>query len=270
MSRYILYITLVWTISIFLAPLTLEPHTTEDLDARANWIDYEDKWWEMAKTNPYAAFIYLLGDLNCHQRSSRSLYLNDNQLPVCARDVGISLGAVAGACILFFVIRTPSMFLTFLSPLPGKMRKTLLKYLPPWLAAILVAIPFLLPTGFDGFYQLLTPYESTNPIRLISGFFLGVVLAWAFGSAFLSVTVPFPPDYDLIPEAAPYRPNGKQQPDARQNEVGKSTVNIHIQDSIINKSSIFIDGKKEGLAEEGKDPPEFADGQPSQERNGEG
>ena len=192
-ARYILYITVFWAVSIFLAPLSLEPHTVEDLDANANWVDYGDEWVDMARYNPYAAGVYLFGDFNCHQKASRSQTVHGNQLPVCARDVGIALGAVAGTIILFFVIRTPFMFLTFLSVVPEKVRTPLLKRLPPWLAAGLIALPLLLPTGIDGFYQLLTSYESTNDVRLVTGFFLGMLLAWGFGTAFMSITVPLPP-----------------------------------------------------------------------------
>ncbi len=206
--RYILYITVFWTISLFLVPLSLAPHTVEDLDANANWVDYGDKWWEMAKYNPYAAAIYLFGDLNCHQISSRSLYFHDNQLPVCARDTGMSFGAVLGVLFLFFVIRTPFMFLTFLSLVPNRIRRSLLKHFPPPIASAIVALPFLLPAGSDGFYQLLTSYESTNAMRLITGFFLGIILAWGFGSAFLSITVPLPPHYPQAPPPVP----GKERP----------------------------------------------------------
>ena len=203
MPRYILYITLFWAISIFLAPLTLEPHTVEGLDANANWIDYKEKWADMAHYNPYAASVYLFGDLNCHQKASRSLTVHDNQQPVCSRDVGIAIGTVIGSLGLFFIIRSPHLFLTFLSLVPGKIRTPLLKHLNPTLAGILVALPFLLPTGIDGFYQLLTNYESTNIIRLITGFFLGILLAWGFGSAFMSLTVPLYDQYYQVPPAAP-------------------------------------------------------------------
>lgn len=47
--------------------------------------------------------------------------------------------------------------------------------LPPlWLAAVL-----LIPLVADGFIQLLTPYESTNPRRFVTGL--------AFGYGFLAL-----------------------------------------------------------------------------------
>ena len=48
-----------------------------------------------------------------------------------------------------------------------------------------------LPIGFDGFYQLLTDYESTNPIRLITGTIAGFVLSWWFCAAVSSKTQDF-------------------------------------------------------------------------------
>ena len=45
-------------------------------------------WTEL---DPYAAFIYAFGDLNCHTKSERSWVINGNQMPVCVRDVGFSL-----------------------------------------------------------------------------------------------------------------------------------------------------------------------------------
>ncbi len=192
-ARYILYISIFWLVSLFLAPLSLPPHTVENLDGRANWVDYSGKWGDMAHYNPYAAAVYFFGDFNCHQKSNRSLYFHENQLPVCARDTGTAFGLVVGSLGLFFVIRTPYLFPTFLSIVPAKIRKPLLRHLSPGIVSALIAFLFLLPTGFDGFYQLLTTYESTNPVRLVTGFFLGIILAWGFGAAFLSVMAPIPP-----------------------------------------------------------------------------
>lgn len=189
-ARYILYITTLWAISIFLAPLTLESHTVEDLDGNANWVDYNDKWVDMATYNPYAAMVYLFGDFNCHQKSSRSFTYHENQLPVDARMVGIALGAALASPGLFFVIRTPNIYLTFLSLVPDRIRRRLLSRLSPLIITLIVGLLFMLPTGFDGFRQLLTSYESTNIVRIISGFLLGIILTWSFGSAFLSMTIP--------------------------------------------------------------------------------
>lgn len=159
----------------------------------------------MAKNNPYAATVYLLGDFNCHQKSSRSFSFHDNQLPVDGRMVGMALGAALAAPGLFFVIRSPDAYLTFLSLVPEKLRTKLLSRLSPFIVTLIVGLLFVLPTGFDGFRQLLTSYESTNVVRIITGFFLGVILTWGFGSTFLSITVPPAQSNDSIRHAPSIR-----------------------------------------------------------------
>ena len=42
---------------------------------------------------------------------------------------------------------------------------------------------FVLPMGIDGFTQLLTDYESTNPIRVITGLIFGTGLGLFFASS---------------------------------------------------------------------------------------
>ena len=54
-----------------------------------------------SEVNFYAAIIYGFGDVNCHQKSERSWEVNNNQLPVCTRDVGIFAGlSLAAWCFL--------------------------------------------------------------------------------------------------------------------------------------------------------------------------
>jgi uncharacterized membrane protein len=51
---------------------------------------------------PVSAAIYLAGSFICHQRPERSFHLDGAQLPVCARCLGIYLGAAAGAVVAPF------------------------------------------------------------------------------------------------------------------------------------------------------------------------
>jgi uncharacterized membrane protein len=44
----------------------------------------------------FAAVTYLAGSLICHQQPERSFHLNGAQYPVCARCLGLYLGAVLG------------------------------------------------------------------------------------------------------------------------------------------------------------------------------
>ena len=98
--------------------------------------------------NPLAKAVYYIGDVNCHQMSHRSYSYNDNQMPFCARDVGIFAGLAIG----------------FTYALGRRIELTL--------PMILLS---LIPIGIDGTVQLLTDYESTNIKRVITGFIAGAV-----------------------------------------------------------------------------------------------
>ena len=104
--------------------------------------------------NGFARFFYNAGDANCHQHASRSFFLNDNQLPFCARCTAIFLGLVLCALILVFL----EIELNILWIILG-----------------------LVPIGLDGGIQLVTDYESTNAIRFATGLLAGMVTGIALG-----------------------------------------------------------------------------------------
>lgn len=64
------------------------------LDGSIGKVDHWDIW---SSEDPFSAFIYLLGDMLCHQEEARSLILNGSQMPFCVRDFGIIAGALAGS-----------------------------------------------------------------------------------------------------------------------------------------------------------------------------
>ncbi|MGA1866519.1 MAG: DUF2085 domain-containing protein [Thermoplasmatota archaeon] len=92
--------------------------------------------------NSLARFYYRFGDLYCHQKDHRSYFLNGNQMPVCSRDLGLFCGI-------------------FLGCVAGSMYRKGIKL---WVLAI-----FLAPMVVDGSLQAITPYESFNILRLITG-----------------------------------------------------------------------------------------------------
>lgn len=102
----------------------------------------------------FARFFYRAGDANDHQHASRSFFLNDNQLPFCARCTAIFLGLVLGALVLVFL----EIELNILWIILG-----------------------LVPIGLDGGIQLVTNYESTNAIRFATGLLAGIVTGIALG-----------------------------------------------------------------------------------------
>ncbi len=168
-------VVLFYTISLFVAPLTLEPGTVEGLDGNANRVDYFDKW---QKLSPYHQGIYLFSDLNCHQRHYRSYEINGNQMPVCARDVGIFIGFSIGFFLMSFMrgARDFKDILLNLIDLDTRMSET-----KKTLILIILGAIFTLPLVLDGGIQLVTDYESFNAWRTVTGLLFG------FGfSAFIS------------------------------------------------------------------------------------
>jgi uncharacterized membrane protein len=196
--------------SFFLAPLTLEAGTIPAMSARANAFDYasNDGWgssgneptplhdhedgvqhvhetFVWTELNPYAAFIYAFGDLNCHQKHERSWEVNNNQLPVCTRDVGIFFGLFAGGAVFTrrgwnrWTVKDTCLSLfpdRWLDPVYAKNRRTML-----WLVCGLI---LCLPLIGDGFLQLLTSYESNNVKRVLTGIPFGLGLGILLSAMF--------------------------------------------------------------------------------------
>ena len=191
-------ISFFFLISFFLAPLLIEKDSVPELGARANAFDYatiDGKWssgndnadepFAWTELNAYSAFIYAFGDLNCHNKYERSMEINGNQLPVCMRDIGIFMGLSVGS--FWFSRKGYNRWTvkdTCLSLLPDawlngiylKNRRSLL-----W---VLCGVILCLPLIIDGFTQLLTPYESNNPMRVVTGFGFGVGLGVLISAAY--------------------------------------------------------------------------------------
>ncbi len=144
----VLIVFTFWLLWVLIAPFTLPAGSVTDLSGSVGPIDNGPQIDDM---NPFAAAIYWLGDANCHQLASRSYYLNGNQLPFCARDLGIFIGMALGMVLAFFVKARPSLLLIILG---------------------------FVPMALDGGIQLLTSYESTNLVRLLTGALAGISVAF--------------------------------------------------------------------------------------------
>jgi len=134
-----------WTLLILSGPFMVPEGHAEDLSGGVGVYDNQNVIEQM---NPIAKAVYYLGDVNCHQKSERSYSYNQNQMPFCARDVGIFAGLVIG----------------FTYALGRRIELTL--------PLILLS---LVPIGIDGTVQLLTDYESTNIRRVVTGLIAGGV-----------------------------------------------------------------------------------------------
>jgi len=193
----------------FIAPATLPPGTIPELSGRANAIDYanHNSWgnrdhvegsslghdqslhggsFAWTDLNPAWAVVYAIGDLNCHQKHQRSWEVSGNQMPVCVRDVGILLGFAIGCAIFGYRgLNRWTVRDTFLSVLPDDRLTALYAGDSRLIAVAVIMFIGIVPMAIDGFTQLLMgSYESTNPVRLVTGFAAGLVAGWWFTSAF--------------------------------------------------------------------------------------
>ena len=194
-------------VSFFLVPFYLPEGSVPKLSGRANAFDYhsEDSWGNLQTTksgdvghnqseygefvwselDPYAAFIYGFGDLNCHTKAERSWEVNGNQMPVCVRDVGIFLGIAIGGFLFSrkgynrWTIRD-----TFLSLLPDRMMESIYKKDKRLLAMFVLAGVAAIPMAIDGFTQMLTSYESTATMRMLTGTPFGVLVGTFMAASF--------------------------------------------------------------------------------------
>jgi len=171
----------VLVVSLFLAPATLPPGTVYGFDARANAMDHWDTWKDM---DPFHAVVYTFGDINCHQKLDRTIVINGNQMPVCARDTSIFIGLIYGAAFLTRAIAYDSPSDVLFSVLP-KGASDRLKGRSRTVTFLLFIGLLFVPTALDGGIQAISgtslwpfgvSYESTNPMRVLTGFPMGFSL----------------------------------------------------------------------------------------------
>ncbi len=147
-----------WAGLMWVTPYMNEPGTLVGLDGLVgphdSPVDFDD-------LDPVSRFMYRAGDSQCHQKENRTIILNDNQMPFCARDVAIYTFMALGVGLSVF------------PRLPLYDRINDLKWY--WLILALV------PIGIDGVGQLLGFWESTNLRRLLTGGLCGLVVGIALG-----------------------------------------------------------------------------------------
>jgi len=169
----------VLVFSMILAPATLPHGQVFGLDARANAMDYWSRWEDM---DPFHMLSFTFGDFNCHQKVERTLIINGNQMPVCARDISIFIGLMYGAALLTRARVSDSPIDTLMDVLPERIARRTKGTMRPLLLLFLLGLMFV-PTALDGGIQMLSSfpgspigYESTNITRIITGFPTGVAL----------------------------------------------------------------------------------------------
>ncbi|HUU07111.1 MAG TPA: DUF2085 domain-containing protein [Thermoplasmata archaeon] len=146
----------IWVALTVTAPLLAPSDTLLDLTGT---VGMRENIAQFESLSIVPRTIYIIGDIECHQIAERSYFLNGNQMPFCSRDIGLFLGIALGFGIATFFF---------------------LQLNPMWLLVGLV------PIGLDGGLQLVTAYESTNALRLVTGMVGGAVLALLIASFVLA------------------------------------------------------------------------------------
>lgn len=137
-------LSLVWLILVLISPMLVPSNTLVDLSGRVGGHENENQFRDLGAV-PHA--MYWLGDAECHQLSSRSFFINGNQMPFCVRDFGLFLGLAVGFGLVSFYR---------------------LKIHPA------LALLGFVPMAIDGGVQAVTSYVSNNPLRLITGLIAGI------------------------------------------------------------------------------------------------
>ncbi len=151
---FLFLIFTIWFLLQILAPLFSPTGSIDNLSGMAVLSDNEDK---LSELNFPWNFVYSAGDRLCHQKSERSFYINQNQMPFCSRCTAIWLGFVIGLSVMvFYKIELNEKF-------------------------ILLVFVGLIPIGLDGVGQLLGFWESINLLRVITGLLIGTLCGIALG-----------------------------------------------------------------------------------------
>jgi uncharacterized membrane protein len=154
----------LWVLILFAVPAFLPANSVDLGDDGVVGVDplLENNKREIQNniSNPFARSIYNFGDSTCHQLNHRSLFINGNQMPLCARDIGIYVGFAIGALLVTFLI---------------------IEIKPWWVVGSIV------PIGIDGLTQAFTAYESNNPLRLITGGLAGMMTTMVLGIMFYEI-----------------------------------------------------------------------------------
>lgn len=183
LSLVLTLISFIWFSLLLISPFLAEPNSITNLDGKANSIDYQDKWNNLSLI---PRIVYTIGDLNCHQKHYRTYYLNGNEMPVCARDLGIFSGFFFGFLASLFIQPTADAFKTAVSLFPKNISERIVERRFERKFILILCLLFVLPMLVDGLLQTLLNYESTNINRYTTGSLFGFAFAIGFYSVVIS------------------------------------------------------------------------------------
>ena len=150
-----------WALSLTLVPLWFGPDTVNFGDKGIVGVQDFVEERKNIGMDGYPNYLYKVGDKMCHQHADRSLFIQNNQMPFCARCIGIFLGLALGVGICIF-------------------KYAELKWW--WL------VGGLAPMGIDWGLQSFFTFYHSNISRLLSGTLAGIVTGLALGIIVLEIT----------------------------------------------------------------------------------
>lgn len=148
----------IWAGLMWATPFMNDPGTLVGLDGL---VGIHDSPVDFDDLDPISRFMYRAGDSQCHQKENRTIILNGNQMPFCAR------------CVAIYTFMAIGVGLTVFPRMPRYDQMNDLKWY--WLILALV------PIGIDGVGQILGYWESTNLVRFVTGGLCGLVVGIALG-----------------------------------------------------------------------------------------
>jgi len=160
----IFLISFIFTLLCFMVPLCESSGSIHKETLHMAWEGSDSP--EMYRIS---RILYDFGDVMCHQHPKRSWFINQNQMPLCIRCMGICFGMV----FIFGITWKITPFDTFLGTLCklfGLPETVRYKRVLIFLLLCLLSLPMLV----DGFSQIIFEYESNAYLRLITGFLYGI------------------------------------------------------------------------------------------------
>ena len=179
-----LLLSVAYSVSNVLAPYAVPPGSAVGLDGAANRVDHAGLYTTFGI---YPEVVYYIGDAQCHQIETRTILLNGNQMPMDARMSSIYLWANVGLLSAVFANPSTSVSQGLVNAVPKRLQPWFRKHLGVNATATLIVVLGLLPVAADGFLQLLTPYESTNVKRFLTGIPTGWVAGLLVGVMMTSI-----------------------------------------------------------------------------------
>jgi uncharacterized membrane protein len=138
---FLFFLSFAWVLTLFLSPFTIPPGTVSGLDGYSNRIDHGTVWAEMPV---YDQAIYYFG----------------------------------AAMLISY---STSLSRTFMNLFPKRLRDFVERKIGLKIFAILFIGFLFAPLAIDGTVQLMTGYESTNLVRVLTGTPLGFGAGYIIG-----------------------------------------------------------------------------------------